>query len=93
MGPLDKDRDLVPGNGDSSRSAGERLRAFLAGHSGGSAQIAAVAHGGVTIDLLRTLLSDAGLPPRLLGEGIPSCAVTTFDDLQVVTVASTEHLT
>jgi broad specificity phosphatase PhoE len=88
-----KDRDYVPGNGDSSRSAGERLRAFLAAHSGGSGQIAAVAHGGVTTDLLRTLLGDDGLPPRLLGEGIPSCAVTTFDDLHVVTVASTEHLT
>ena len=87
------DRDFVPGNGESSRSAGERLRAFLAAHSGGSGQIAAVAHGGVTTDLLRTLLGDAGIPPRLLGEGVPSCAVTTFDDLHVVTIASTEHLT
>jgi hypothetical protein len=26
-------------------------------------------------------------------EGIPSCAVTTYDDLHVVTVASTGHLT
>lgn len=88
-----RDRDFVPGNGESSRSAGERLRAFLAAHSGGSRQIAAVAHGGVTTDLLRTLLGDAGVPSRLLGDGIPSCAVTTFDDLHIVTVASTEHLT
>jgi len=88
-----KDRDFVPGTGESSRSAGERLRAFLAAYSGGSGRIAVVAHGGVTIDLLRTLLGDAGLPSGLLGEGIPSCAVTTFDDLHVVTVASTEHLT
>ena len=87
------DRDFVPGNGESSRSAGERLRAFLAAYSGGSGQIAAVTHGGVTTDLLRTLLGDAGIPPRLLVEGIPSCAVTTFDDLHVVTIASTEHLT
>jgi broad specificity phosphatase PhoE len=86
------DRDFVLGNGESSRSAGERLRGFLAAHTGGSGQIAAVAHGGVTTDLLRTLLGDAVLPPRLLGEGIPSCAVTTFDDLRVVTVASTGHL-
>lgn len=88
-----KDRDFVPGNGESSRSAGERLRTFLAAHSGGSGQVAAVTHGGVTTDLLRTLLGDDGLPPRLLGEGIPSCAVTTYDDLHVVTVASTGHLT
>ena len=43
-----QDRDLVLGNGESSRSAGERLRAFLATLSGESGQVAAVSHGGVT---------------------------------------------
>ena len=63
------DRDFVPGNGESSRSAGERLRAFLAAHSGGSGQIAAVAHGGVTTDLLRTLLGDVGDSPAFARRG------------------------
>jgi broad specificity phosphatase PhoE len=86
-----KDRDFVPGSGESSRLAGERLREFLAAHSGGSGQMVAVTHGGVTTDLLRTLLGDDRLPPRLLG-GIPPCAITTCDDHHVVTVASTGHL-
>jgi broad specificity phosphatase PhoE len=87
-----KDRDLVPGNGESSRSAGERLRIFLAGLAGASGPVAVVSHGGVTTDLLRTLLGDDELPPRLMDEGIPSCAVTTLDDLHVISIADTGHL-
>ena len=88
-----KDRDLVLGNGESSRSAGERLRLFLAGLAGGSGRVAVVSHGGVTVDLLRNLLGDGGLPARLMADGIPSCAITTLDDLHVVGVAATGHLT
>src|ERR1700722_18201570 len=40
-----KDRDLVLGNGESSRSAGERLRVFLAGLASTSGPVAAVSHG------------------------------------------------
>lgn len=87
-----KDRDFAPINGESSRSAGERMRAFLAGLPCGPGPVAAVSHGGVTTDLLRTLLGDEALPPRLLAEGIPPCAVTTLDDLRVVAIASTGHL-
>ena len=90
-----KDRDLVlgnVGNGESSRSAGERLRAFLAGLSGGGGQVAVVTHGGVTLDLLRTLLGDDGLPAGLLETGIPPCAITTLDDLHVLVMAATGHL-
>ena len=87
-----EDRDLVLGNGESSRSAGERLRLFLAGLSGGS-RVAVVSHGGVTVDLLRNLLGDDGLPARLMTDGIPPCAITTLDDLHVVSIAATGHLT
>jgi broad specificity phosphatase PhoE len=87
-----KDRDLVLGNGESSRSAGERLRVFLASLAGASGPIAVVSHGGVTTDLLRTLLGDDGLPPRFMDEGIPSCAITTLYDLHVISIADTGHL-
>jgi broad specificity phosphatase PhoE len=88
-----EDRDLVLGNGESSRSAGERLRLFLAGLSGGSSRVAVVSHGGVTVDLLRNLLGNDGLPARLMADGIPPCAITTLDDLHVVGIAATGHLT
>jgi len=88
-----KDRDLVLGNGESSRSAGERLRLFLVGLSGGGSRVAVVSHGGVTVDLLRNLLGDDGLPARLMTDGIPPCAITTLDDLHVVSIAATGHLT
>ena len=86
-----RDRDFMLGNGESSRSAGDRMRAFVTGLCGRSGPVAAVSHGGVTTDLLRTLLGDEALPPELLVEGIPSCAVTTLDDLRVVAIASTGH--
>jgi broad specificity phosphatase PhoE len=86
-----RDRDLVLGNGESSRSAGERLRVFLLGLTGASGPVALVSHGGVTTNLLRTLLGDDGFPSRLLAEGIPSCAVTMFNDLQVISIADTRH--
>ncbi len=87
-----RDRDFAPGNGESSRSAGVRMRVFLAGLSGRPGPVAAVSHGGVTTDLLRTLLGDELLSPALLAEGIPPCAVTTIDDLHVVAIASAHHL-
>jgi broad specificity phosphatase PhoE len=87
-----RDRDLRLSNGESSRSAGERMRAFVTSLSDRPGPVAAVSHGGVTTDLLRTLLGEEALPPRLLAEGIPPCAVTTLDGLHVVAVASTRHL-
>jgi broad specificity phosphatase PhoE len=86
------DRDFVPSGGESSRRAGDRLRAFLLALPARPAPVAAVTHGGVTIDLLRNLLPDRALPPSLLGAGIPPCAITTLDGLDVVTIAATEHL-
>ena len=86
-----RDRDLMLGNGESSWSAGERLRAFLTALPGERGPVAAVSHSGVTTDLLRTLLGDDGLPPHLIEEGIPSCAITILDDLKVIAIASTGH--
>ncbi|HEU5391371.1 MAG TPA: histidine phosphatase family protein [Streptosporangiaceae bacterium] len=88
-----RDRDLVLSNGESSRSAGERLRLFLVDLVGGGGPVAAVSHGGITVDLLRNLLGDDGLPARLMTDGIPPCAITTLDDLHVVGIAATGHLT
>jgi broad specificity phosphatase PhoE len=87
------DRDFVPAGGDSSRQAGARLMAFLAGLPGTPGPVAAVTHGGVTIDLLRDLLGDRALPPYLLTTGVPPGAITAISDLRVVMIASTSHLT
>jgi broad specificity phosphatase PhoE len=90
------DRDYVPGGGDSSGRAGERLRAFLLDVIAEPGPVAGVTHGGVTVDLLRTLLGDGGLPRGLLDElldnGVPPCAVTTLRDLEVIEIASVVHL-
>jgi broad specificity phosphatase PhoE len=87
-----RDRDFIPRNGDSSRHPGQRLQAFLADEADSAAPLAVVTHGGVTVDLLRTLLGDQAIPAHLMHEGIPSCAVTTLDGLKVIEVAATAHL-
>jgi len=86
------DRDFVPPGGGSSRQAGARLQAFLTALPGVHGPVAVVTHGGITTDLLRNLLDDDALPPQLLAAGIPSCAVTTIDNLTVAMIASTAHL-
>jgi hypothetical protein len=48
--------------------------------------------GGVTVDLLRTLLGDGRLPRRLIDEGVPPCAITTVHNLEVIEIASVAHL-
>ncbi len=85
-------RDLVPEGGESSRQAGARLRAFLTDLDSTPGPVAAVTHGGITTDLLRDLRSDHGLPSHLLDAGVPPCAVTAVDDLNVVMIASVSHL-
>jgi broad specificity phosphatase PhoE len=87
-----RDRDFVLVDGESSRSAAERMLAFLGGQIGQPGPVAAVSHGGATIDLLRTVLGDDVLRPHLLDGGIPACAITTLDDLEVIDIASTAHL-
>ncbi len=82
------DRDFVPACGESSRQAGARLLAFLADLRASVGPVAAVTHGGVTIDLLRTILGDAAVPPDLFSAGVPPCVITAVDDLHVVRIAS-----
>lgn len=84
-----EDRDLAPGGGQSARQAGARLQESLAGLPGPAA---AVTHGGITIELLRNLTGDDGLPPDLMAAGIPPCAITTLDNLTPVMIASVSHL-
>jgi broad specificity phosphatase PhoE len=86
------DRDLVPVGGQSSRQAAARLQAFLAGLRGLPGPVAAVTHGGITIELLRDMVGDDALPSDVLEAGIPPCAVTAIDDLNPVMVASVSHL-
>jgi broad specificity phosphatase PhoE len=95
-----EDRDFVPAVGDSSRAAGARFRAFLQEHSpvergdefGEDGPIAVACHGGVTVDLLRTLLGDPAVPEVLLREGVPSGAITVIDGLRPIAIAETGHL-
>jgi broad specificity phosphatase PhoE len=86
------DRGLVPEGGQSSRQAAARLLAFLAGMRGLPGPVAAVTHGGITIELLRDLLGDDALRPDVLDTGVPPCAITAIDDLYPVMIASVSHL-
>jgi broad specificity phosphatase PhoE len=88
-----QDRDFVPPNGESARSAAARMQSFLLSLSDQPGPVAAVTHGGATVELLRTLLGDDQLAQGLLHHGIPSAAITTLDDLDVVAIASVQHLT
>lgn len=87
-----RDRDYTPRTGVSSHEAGARFRALLLDYASVPGPIAVTTHGGATVDLLRTLLGDEAVPPGLLYDGVPSCAVTTLEDLTVIDIASTKHL-
>jgi broad specificity phosphatase PhoE len=88
-----RDRDFVPPGGDSSREAGWRMVGFLRDMTALEGTVVAVTHGGVTTDLLRTLLGDESLPALLLRDGIPACALTIIQinrpnrDMQVTAMA------
>jgi len=95
------DRSFVPLNGDSSRQAAVRFIAALdelAMNTADDDEVVVVAHGGVTVDALRTLLGDDLLiaqRPSLIDDGVPCCAITTlrrFRDRWDVELPSTDHL-
>ncbi len=94
------DRDYVPTIGDSSRAAGRRFLEALVDHCRNDRDwLIAVAHGGVTVDLLRTVLGDDVVEarwPTLVGDGVPPCALTrlslTSDGFVVDSVADVSHL-
>ena len=76
------DRSFMPRSGDSSDQAADRfigaLREIAAAAADGD-DIVVVAHGGVTVDSLRTLVGDERLEreqPDLISNGVPCCAVT-----------------
>jgi broad specificity phosphatase PhoE len=87
-----KDRNFVPASGDSSHDAAERFRSCLVDLTKELGPVALVTHGGVTVDLLRTLIGDDAVPVELMQHGVPSCAITTLNDLSVVDIASVAHL-
>lgn len=95
-----KDRDFMPPFGDSSHRAAERVLEALADiASRRRGEVVVVTHGGVTVDLLRTLLGEEAVSstaPDLLTAGVPSCALTTLtrlgDAWSVDRIASVEHL-
>lgn len=74
------DRDWCPASGDSSRAAGERFVSLLddlrTAHP--YTHVVIVAHGGVTVDALRTLFGDDVIRVRdaSLFDGVPPCAIT-----------------
>ncbi len=89
-----EDRDFQPLLGDSSRAAGERFRAAVVDMAAGRDVVIVAAHGGVTYDLMRTLLGDD--PIRAIENGVPSCAITTLEvdgtEVSVRTIANVDHL-
>lgn len=94
------DRSYTPVVGESSTAAGARLdgwiRAAATQHSG---SVVCVTHGGVTIDLLRTLIGDAELQhraPGLIDAGMPPGAISKLavvgEDVEVIEIAALRHL-
>ncbi|MEM9564416.1 MAG: histidine phosphatase family protein [Actinomycetota bacterium] len=94
------DRDYLPRVGDSSRAAGARSwKRSVNGAGEKRRPVIAVAHGGVTVDLLRTILGDATVEecwPTLLNDGAPGCALRRLiyrnDGFVVESVADVGHL-
>lgn len=81
------DRDFQPAFGDSSRAVGDRFAAFLTELHDGlpDGRVIVVAHGGVTVDLVRTWFGDDlvnELAPDAIERGIDPCGITaiTLDD-------------
>lgn len=96
-----EDRTYRPTGGDSSVDAAERFLGALVdiGRAARAGTVVVVSHGGVTIDLLRSLVGDEAMEaawPGLIERGVPAGAITRLRlDEHVVTVVgfpSTSHL-
>jgi len=93
-------RDYQPLIGDSSNDASARFIAALVDlERDGADVVVVVTHGGVTVDVLRTIAGDASVSeadPDLISDGVPCCAITRLRVARgVVTVIdypSTDHL-
>lgn len=98
-----QDRDHAPTVGDSSNEAARRFLEALADIEQArppKSAVVVVAHGGVTVDALRTILGDEHLRsenPDLIPNGVPCGAITRLEitDGQVAVVALPDatHLT
>ena len=96
------DRCYVPRSGDSSAQAAARfIEAIteLTDQMPTGATLAVFAHGGVTVDTLRTITGDDSIQlsrPELLTDGVPCGAITVLErtDLtwQVTQLPATAHL-
>lgn len=96
------DRSFVPRGGDSSDQAASRFLDGIADIADGlppTATVAVVAHGGVTVDTLRTVAGDPYIRdhrPRLLADGVPCGAVTILEghdgDWTLAQLPFTDHL-
>lgn len=83
-----EERDYQPENGFSSHQAADRLLEFIdevAGKNPGD--VIAVTHGGITVDMLRTVLGDDEVPEHLWNGGVPPGAITTMDGQKVLGIA------
>lgn len=81
------DREYQPAFGDSSRAVGDRFAAFLTELRDRlpDGRVIVVAHGGVTVDLVRTWFGDDllnALAPGAIEHGLSACGITaiTLDD-------------
>jgi len=95
------DRAYVPASGNSSAVAGARFIAALDDLARRRLQgtVIVVAHGGVTVDALRTIAGEAVIArerPDLISDGVPCCAITSLRQADgrwsVVHLPSTDHL-
>lgn len=94
-------RSYVPQTGDSSEQAAARFIdaiTELTNQVPPEAGLAVVAHGGVTVDMLRTIAGDANIQasrPELLTDGVPYGAITVLERTgltwQVNELPSTAH--
>jgi len=96
-----RDRSHRPSRGDSSEQAAHRFLAALddIARDQTDGLVVVVAHGGVTVDLVRTLVGDESLlmsAPTLIDEGVPGGAITALrhlpDGWDVDSLPSTSHL-
>lgn len=94
-----QDRDFTPPNGDSSRSAGQRLERFLRALAAAEpgAEVVIATHGGIVTDLLRNHYPDQYLDDLAPGRmHYPNCAITTLefvgDQMRIVRLVEVDHL-
>jgi probable phosphoglycerate mutase len=95
-----QDRTYQPATGDSSNNAAARfIDALVDFELDDVGVVVVVAHGGVTVDTLRTIVGDRSVinaNADLLSRGVPSCAITRLrvDNGVVTTIdyPSTKHL-